>query len=149
MWWFLFFSSYFKKKVWFRIYVACCLVWSKIQAMLFKWSFIYRYKFCKQKDSVPLEKVHLFWVCPDTNAFEWFKELLLNLEREMRQKNSPDFLKYNIYLTRGWDANQVWIFVEVFFWVFFFFSVFAFSPPFWKYHMMFSENNNCEWMSAL
>lgn len=64
------------------------------------------YKVSQQKDSIPLEKVHLYWVCPDTSAFEWFKELLLNLEREMRQKNCPDFLKYNIYLTRGWDANQ-------------------------------------------
>ncbi|XP_005090645.1 cytochrome b-245 heavy chain [Aplysia californica] len=64
------------------------------------------YKFCDPKATVSLKKVYLYWVCPDTSAFEWFQGLLLDLERQMRQKNMPDFLQYNIHLTRGWNANQ-------------------------------------------
>lgn len=27
-----------------------------------------------------VKKVYFFWICPDTNAFEWFTDLLLYLE---------------------------------------------------------------------
>eukprot|EP00794_Sanderia_malayensis_P000504 gene504-1151_t len=51
-------------------------------------------------------KVYFFWICPDTNAFEWFTDLLQSLEQQMEEKGMQDFLEYNIYLTRGWDQNE-------------------------------------------
>ena len=54
-----------------------------------------------------LQKVYFFWICPDTMAFEWFSELLDSLENHMIEQGKADFLKYNIYLTRGWDSRQV------------------------------------------
>ncbi len=53
-----------------------------------------------------LKKVYFFWICPDTNAFEWFSELLDSLENHMIEQGKADFLKYNIYLTRGWNTKQ-------------------------------------------
>jgi len=52
-----------------------------------------------------LKKVYFYWIAPDTNAFEWFSDLLHHLEQQMEERNCPDFLTHNIYLTRGWDAN--------------------------------------------
>ena len=54
-----------------------------------------------------LQKVYVYWICPDTNAFEWFADLLKSLEDQMAQAGKQNFLIYNIYLTRGWDSNQV------------------------------------------
>ena len=54
-----------------------------------------------------LRKVYFYWICPDTNAFEWFADLLKHMEQQMTDANMPEFLSYNIFLTRGWDANQV------------------------------------------
>lgn len=34
-----------------------------------------------------------------------FSDLLHHLEQQMEERNCPDFLTHNIYLTRGWDAN--------------------------------------------
>ncbi|XP_022081727.1 cytochrome b-245 heavy chain-like isoform X1 [Acanthaster planci] len=53
-----------------------------------------------------LKKVYFFWICPDTNAFEWFSEMLDSLENHMIEQGKADFLKYNIYLTRGWNTKQ-------------------------------------------
>ncbi|XP_078619177.1 NADPH oxidase 3-like [Branchiostoma floridae x Branchiostoma japonicum] len=36
----------------------------------------------------------------------WFADLLQSLENQMLERGMGDFLNYNIYLTRGWDANQ-------------------------------------------
>jgi len=54
-----------------------------------------------------LQKVYFFWICPDTNAFEWFQDLLKQMEHQLAEAGRADFLDYNIYLTRGWDTNQV------------------------------------------
>ena len=54
-----------------------------------------------------LRKLYFYWICPDTNAFEWFADLLKEMELQMAEAGKSDFLSYNIYLTRGWDANQV------------------------------------------
>ncbi|BFZ09967.1 hypothetical protein BsWGS_13006 [Bradybaena similaris] len=64
------------------------------------------YTFCHPKGTIPLQSVYLYWVCPDTNSFEWLQGLLLDLERQMRQRGTVDVLKFHIYLTRGWDAKQ-------------------------------------------
>jgi NADPH oxidase len=54
-----------------------------------------------------VKKVYFFWICPDTNAFEWFSDLLQQLESQMAEKGLADFLEYNIYLTRGWKEDMV------------------------------------------
>ena len=54
-----------------------------------------------------LQKVYFFWICPDMNSFEWFQVLLKDLERLLRGAGKQDLLDYNIYLSRGWDKNQV------------------------------------------
>ncbi|XP_033102210.1 cytochrome b-245 heavy chain-like [Anneissia japonica] len=64
------------------------------------------YKIREGDEELKLRKVYFFWVCPDTNAFEWFSELLENLETEMADQGRSDFLNYNIYLTRGWSSKQ-------------------------------------------
>ncbi|XP_059143480.1 NADPH oxidase 3-like [Physella acuta] len=65
------------------------------------------YKFCHPKQTPPLQRVYLFWVCPEVTAFEWFQGLLLDLEQQMRQRNTTDFLKYFIYLTsKSLNPNQ-------------------------------------------
>lgn len=53
-----------------------------------------------------VKKVYFFWICPDTNAFEWFTDLLQYLEDRMMATGNADFLEYNIYLTRGWGPNM-------------------------------------------
>ncbi|GFO13855.1 pre-mRNA-splicing factor syf2 [Plakobranchus ocellatus] len=63
------------------------------------------YRFCHDQ-RVSLQHLHLFWVCPDTSSFEWFQSLLLDLERQMRQRDTTGLLTVSIYLTRGWNANQ-------------------------------------------
>ena len=54
-----------------------------------------------------LKKIYFYWICPDTQAFEWFADLLKHLELQMAEAGKAGFLSYNIYLTRGWDSNQV------------------------------------------
>lgn len=51
-------------------------------------------------------QIYFYWLCPETQAFEWFADLLQSLERQMTQKNMSDFLSYNIYLTR-WKDTEV------------------------------------------
>ncbi|XP_072023484.1 NADPH oxidase 2-like [Amphiura filiformis] len=53
-----------------------------------------------------LKRVYFFWICRDTDAFEWFSEMLEDIESHMIEQGRGDFLKYNIYLTRGWTHNQ-------------------------------------------
>lgn len=64
------------------------------------------YKYNDERVQLKLAKVYFYWICPDTMSFEWFADLLKSLERQMVSKGMPNFLEYNIYLTRGWDANQ-------------------------------------------
>ncbi|XP_033741148.1 cytochrome b-245 heavy chain-like isoform X1 [Pecten maximus] len=59
------------------------------------------------KAEMKLKKVYFYWVCPDTNSFEWMQDLLQEFDQQ--QGGVPDnekFLQYFIYLTRGWDKNQ-------------------------------------------
>ncbi|XP_065179152.1 cytochrome b-245 heavy chain-like [Sycon ciliatum] len=56
--------------------------------------------------SLKLQKVYVYWICPDTQAFEWFADLLKTLEDQLIENGMADFLDYNIYLTRGWDQNM-------------------------------------------
>jgi NADPH oxidase len=53
-----------------------------------------------------LEKVYFYWVCPDTNSFEWFQSLLQHLEEQMLERHREGFIEYHIYLTRGFDTKM-------------------------------------------
>ncbi|XP_065056844.1 cytochrome b-245 heavy chain-like [Rhopilema esculentum] len=64
------------------------------------------YKYQSSSPDLKVTKVYFFWICPDTNAFEWFTDLLQSLETQMEEKNLQGFLEYHIYLTRGWDNDQ-------------------------------------------
>lgn len=57
-------------------------------------------------DDVIPSQIYFYWLCPETQAFEWFADLLQSLERQMVDKDMVDFLSYNIYLTR-WKETEV------------------------------------------
>lgn len=63
------------------------------------------YKYCNNVSTLRLKKIYFYWLCRETQAFEWFADLLQSLESQMQERNNADFLSYNIYLT-GWDENQ-------------------------------------------
>ena len=69
--------------------------------------YIFRYKKQTDESNQTLKKVYFFWICPDTNAFEWLHDLLKYYDREMEEAGSANFLSYFIYLTRGWDTSLV------------------------------------------
>lgn len=54
----------------------------------------------------PPPQIYFYWLCPETEAFEWFADLLQSLEGQMTEKGVTDFLSYNIYLTR-WKETEV------------------------------------------
>ena len=41
---------------------------------------ILRYQHNQNNVNPVVKKVYFFWICPDTNAFEWFTDLLQYLE---------------------------------------------------------------------
>ncbi|GAB1607067.1 NADPH oxidase 1-like [Argonauta hians] len=61
----------------------------------------------KKHFKTDLNKVYFFWICPQTQAFECFQQLLLSLENKLEKMNLKNFLSYNIYLTRGLNENQI------------------------------------------
>ncbi|KAK6486873.1 cytochrome b-245 heavy chain [Huso huso] len=63
----------------------------------------YRY-FNNDTGLIP-KKIYFYWLCRETNAFEWFADLLQSLETQMLERGNADFLSYRIYLT-GWDEAQ-------------------------------------------
>jgi len=64
------------------------------------------YRYQSSNPDMKVTKVYFFWICPDTNAFEWFTDLLQSLEQQMEEKGMQAFLEYHIYLTRGWNQDQ-------------------------------------------
>ena len=58
------------------------------------------------KQLLPPPQIYFYWLCPETQAFEWFADLLQSLEGQMADKGMTDFLSYNIYLTR-WKETEV------------------------------------------
>ncbi|CAL8291031.1 unnamed protein product [Lota lota] len=63
------------------------------------------YKHTQSNEEVFTKKIYFYWLCPETQAFEWFADLLQSLEDQMTEKGLADFLSYNIYLTR-WKENE-------------------------------------------
>uniref|UniRef100_A0A8B9HBD9 NADPH oxidase 2 n=1 Tax=Astyanax mexicanus TaxID=7994 RepID=A0A8B9HBD9_ASTMX len=70
------------------------------------------YKHVQQNTNVFTKKIYFYWLCPETQAFEWFADLLQSLERQMTEKHMRDFLSYNIYLTRWKDAEAAHLRVQ-------------------------------------
>ncbi|KAJ3584133.1 hypothetical protein NHX12_014629, partial [Muraenolepis orangiensis] len=71
------------------------------------------YKHTQSNQKLFTKKIYFYWLCPETQAFEWFADLLQSLEGQMTEKGISDFLSYNIYLTR-WKENEVCLFVCLF-----------------------------------
>ena len=46
----------------------------------------FRYRHRDQDAKLKIKKVYFFWICPDSNAFEWFSDLLQSLEQQVRTK---------------------------------------------------------------
>ncbi|KAM3866779.1 NADPH oxidase 1 [Diretmus argenteus] len=63
------------------------------------------YKFKDSNPSLHTRKIYFYWLCRETNAFEWFADLLQVLEKEMEGRGMGNFLTYKLYLT-GWDQSH-------------------------------------------
>lgn len=53
-----------------------------------------------------LKRMIFYWLCPDTNCFEWFVAELKSVDEKLAAIEALDFLEYKIYLTRGWSKNE-------------------------------------------
>ncbi|XP_052244445.1 cytochrome b-245 heavy chain-like isoform X2 [Dreissena polymorpha] len=60
----------------------------------------------KQEGDSKLKHVYFYWICAEMNAFEWMHDLLRFYDKQMVDADHRDFLKYFVYLTRGWDMNM-------------------------------------------
>ncbi|XP_033833091.1 cytochrome b-245 heavy chain [Periophthalmus magnuspinnatus] len=63
------------------------------------------YKQIQNNQDTYTKKIYFYWLCPETEAFEWFADLLQSLEKQMTERDMSDFLSYNIYLTRWKDQE--------------------------------------------
>ncbi|UJR14488.1 hypothetical protein I4U23_001484 [Adineta vaga] len=57
-----------------------------------------------QSSHARLRRVYFYWICNTTSCYEWFAEMLQELERDLRDRRN--FLTYNIYLTQ-WSMGQM------------------------------------------
>lgn len=51
----------------------------------------------------PIDRVYFYWICRDKNSFEWFSNMLAELERE----NVNNFLEINTFLTGALSPDEV------------------------------------------
>uniref|UniRef100_UPI003AAC3AB6 cytochrome b-245 heavy chain n=1 Tax=Centroberyx gerrardi TaxID=166262 RepID=UPI003AAC3AB6 len=70
------------------------------------------YKHIQNNQEVFTKKIYFYWLCPETQAFEWFADLLQSLEGQMAEKGMTDVLSYNIYLTRWKEAEAAHFWVH-------------------------------------
>ena len=47
-----------------------------------------RYRLQDERASLKLKRVYFFWIAPDTTSFEWFSDLLHNLEQQVHSHPS-------------------------------------------------------------
>ncbi|KAJ6663254.1 hypothetical protein lerEdw1_010390, partial [Lerista edwardsae] len=64
------------------------------------------YKFQHADQNLRTQKIYFYWICRETGAFGWFKDLLASLEQKMAESGRADFLSYHLYLT-GWGSSMV------------------------------------------
>lgn len=46
-----------------------------------------------------MQRLHFIWICRELETFLWFADLLCDLHRKFWDKNKPDFLDIQLYLT--------------------------------------------------
>ena len=56
-----------------------------------------------QTNQVRLRRIYFYWMCNTTSCYEWFAEMLQQLEQELRDRGN--LLTYHIYLTQ-WSIGQ-------------------------------------------
>ena len=44
------------------------------------------YKLTDGNTQLRLKKVYFYWICPEIDSFEWFADLLINIERQLEEK---------------------------------------------------------------
>ena len=54
-----------------------------------------------------LEKVYFFWTSRDQSAFEWFRQMLADLEDQLAELNLSDFIVISIYLTGQMKIEEI------------------------------------------
>ncbi|XP_053130013.1 NADPH oxidase 1 isoform X2 [Hemicordylus capensis] len=64
------------------------------------------YKFQHGDQNLKTKKIYFYWICRETGAFGWFKDLLALLEQEMQESGRAGFLSYRLFLT-GWSSQMV------------------------------------------
>ena len=61
----------------------------------------------RKKETLKLNKIYFFWICPSIDTFEWFGEMLKTLENELSEvHNLKNLLEYKIYFTKGWSTCE-------------------------------------------
>lgn len=70
------------------------------------------YNELRQGHTLYVKVVHFYFITPDIKSFEWFRDLLHDLEQQGRGVSQyggrkQDLLTFHIFLTRGWDAKRV------------------------------------------
>ena len=56
-----------------------------------------------QAEHIRLRRVYFYWICNTTSCYEWFAEMLQQLEHDLHDR--VHFLTYNIYLTQ-WSMTE-------------------------------------------
>ncbi|KAK3754840.1 hypothetical protein QZH41_011314 [Actinostola sp. cb2023] len=63
------------------------------------------YQYYHTPDSLCIQKVYFYWICRESFAFEWFSDLLKQLETQLADSNDRNFIQINIFLTK-WDTKM-------------------------------------------
>jgi len=58
----------------------------------------FRYRQQNKDNTLNIKKVYFYWICPDTNAFEWFSDLLQSLEQQVTFVNIMAGQRFEIHL---------------------------------------------------
>lgn len=66
-----------------------------------------RFRLESRKGLGKLEKVYFFWTSRDQSAFEWFRELLAQVEQQLEELHLSDIVVINIYLTGQLKIEEI------------------------------------------
>ena len=81
-----------------------CLFWhSHLFLLVTPYAAILKHIRWSRTDHIRLQRVYFYWICNTTLAYEWFAEMLQELERNLCDR--VNFLTYNIYLTK-WSMTE-------------------------------------------
>jgi NADPH oxidase len=54
-----------------------------------------------------LRRMDIIWVCRNINQLQWFANLLVTIQEDLKELGHPKFLHVHIYLTRAEGKDQV------------------------------------------